>query len=358
MPAQRASLPAVTAAGVVAMVFSILLALGSLLGGLSLLLMPDLPATSGAPALPSETRAMSAVMMFFMLALAVFAIFVSLGIFRRRNWARITILMWAGLMTLVCLGALAFSFVIFRVMQTQLPNGNGVDTEALMRFTRIFVFIFYGIPAGVGIWWLILFTRKNVSGAFTNSLPASMAVPAMDASGFPHYPDIARAQLAKRPTCPLPLAIIAGLSILGAACLLLFAFVRMPYNMPLFFFGHSFAGTSPRFVLLLFAVTSGVAGVGILKLKPWALYLELVFQFVGLLNCVATLFSPSYGPAMRATMQKVYAQNPLLIGNDLFLSDAYLRGSMFFATALVAAVLTVVLWQRSRFLEAAAVKKA
>jgi|SRR5580704_5974268 hypothetical protein len=349
--AKRESLPAVTAAAVVAIVFSLFGALGSLLAAFSLLVMPEMPTAGGAPPVPPGVRTMSAAVMFFMLALAVFGIFVGLGIFRRRNWARIAILIWGGFMTFVCVGALAFSFVIFSALPMQLSNVNAADPGSFMVFMKIFFFVFYGIPACVGIWWLVLFTRTRVADAFTN--PAHYA-PAMDASGFPQLEVAAASQQQKRPTCPLPLAILAGLFIFGAVSLALFAFVPLPSDVPFFFFGHAFAGVAGRSILILFGLVSGIAGVGIFKLRPWALYTEIVFQCVGLLNCIVTFLSPSYVPAMRVAMEKMYSQNPAFARGSLFLSDTYFRSSMIFATVFVGAALLVLLWQRSRFLEQAA----
>jgi hypothetical protein len=345
----------VTAAAVVAIIFSLFAALGGLLGGFSLLLMPEMPTTGGAPPIPQGVRTMSAAIMFFILALAVFGIFVGIGILRRRNWARITILVWGGFMAFVCVGTVAFSFVIFSVMPMQLPKVNAADTSHFMMFLRIFLFVFYGIPACVGIWWLVLFTRTRVAEAFTS--PGQYA-PAMDASGFSQQEVPTAAQQQKRPTCPLPLAIVAGFFIFGAVCMALFVFVPLPADVPLFIFGHAFGGAAGRLILILFGLVSGVAGVGIFKLKPWALYTEIVLQCVGLLNCVVTFLSPSYAPAMRAAMEKMYSQNPGFAGANPFLSDTYFRSSMIFATVLLGTVLFVLLWQRSRFLEQAAAAAA
>jgi hypothetical protein len=349
---KRESLPAVTAAGVVAIVLSLFGAFGCLLGGLSMLFMPDLQTPPGAAPMPPEARNLAAAMMFFVLALSVFGIFVGVGVIRLRNWARITMLVWGGFMAFVSFTIIAFSFIVFRAMPAiDVPNVNSGDVGHVMGFVKIFLVVFYGIPAVVGIWWIILLTRKRVATAFTNPLVYAAA---MDASGFPKLADPAAMPQQKRASCPLPLAIVAGLLIFGAVCSALFAFVPLPSDVPFFFFGHAFGRAAGRFILILFGLVSGVTGVGILKLKPWALYAQIVFQCFGLLNCVATFLSPSYAPAMRAAMEKMYSRNPAFVGGHAFLSDAYFRSSMILATALVAVVLSVLLGQRSRFLEQAA----
>jgi hypothetical protein len=352
---QRESLPAVTAAAVVAIVFAVLGVLGGLLIELSMLLIPDVQTSPGRPAFPPGTRAMGAIVWFFVIAVCVFGVFVGVGILRRRNWARISIIVWAAFMTMIS----AISIPVLILVFNNMPNMMPVDANVgpVMSFMKWFIVLFYGIPLCVGIWWLVLFTRPRVSAAFT--APAETLAsypPTMDVSGFP-LPEPApkpTTPLAPKPACPLPLAIVAGFSIFGAVCLVFFAFIPLPSDLPLFFFGQVFGHGTGRLVLLLFGVMSGVTGVGIFKLKPWALYTQIGFQCVGLLNCVLTGLSPNYAPAMRATMEKMYSQNPAFTADSPFLSDTYFRSSLIFAAVLIGAVLLVLLWQRPRFLRQAA----
>lgn len=356
MPAQKESLPSVTIAGIVAIVFSLFGLLGSFFAGLSVVVLPQLPATPGAPPTPPGFRGMMIAITLFMVALSIFGIFVGVSVIRLRNWARITILVWGGLMAVFCVGAVAFSFVIFNVMpEIGLPNARPGDVGQVMQFMKVFLIIFYGIPAAVGIWWLVLFTRPRVATAFASSMPVATA---LDASGFPQLSVAVQGAQPQLPRCPLPLAIVAGLLIFGAACLLIFAIFPVLSSMPFFVFGHDFGAAPGRFILICFALASGVTGVGILKLKPWALYTQIVFQFVGLLNCLVTFLNPNYVPAMRAAMEKMYSQNPAFVGGNPFLSDTYFRPSLIFASVFVAAVLALLLWQRSRFLEQAAAAAA
>jgi len=91
-----------------------------------------------------------------------------------------------------------------------------------------------------------------------------------------------------------------------------------------------------------------------LQLKPWALYTQLVIQCVFLVNAVVTFFSPSYGPIMRAAMQEFMGQYPASPVGNVFLSDNYFRGSMLFGVVVCTALVALLVFQRSRFLKAAA----
>ena len=357
---KRESLPAVTAAAVVAIVFAVLGVLGGLLSELSMLLITDVQTSAARPAIPPGTRALGGIVWFFVIAVCVFGVFVGVGVLRRRNWARISIIVWAAFMTMISAITIPVMFLVFNNMPNMMPADANVSS--VMGFMKWFIVLFYGIPLCVGIWWLVLFTRKRVSAAFTAPAQALAPYPptTMDVSGFP-LPEptpMPAAPLTPKPACPLPLAIVAGFSIFGAVCLVFFALIPLPSEIPFFFFGQAFGHGTGSLILFLFGLMSGITGVGILKLKPWALYTQIGFQCVGLLNCVVTGLSPNYAPAMRAAMEKMYSQNPAFTPDSPFLSDTYFRSSMIFAAILVGAVLLVLLWQRSRFLlQAAAAAK-
>jgi hypothetical protein len=354
MPTQKVSLPAVTTVGVIAIIFSVFGVLGSLIASLGILLIPNLQTHTG-PAFPREVRVMTEAMMLFMVALCVFGIFVGVGVLRRRNWARITMLVWGGIMAFFGLAIVAFSLVIFNAgTGVNMPNSNGVDPAQIMRITRIFMIIFYGLPAGIGIWWVVLFTRPRVAEAFTNPAPLVPYPPVIDASGFPQPTVQVAAPIQKRPSCPLPLAVLAGFFLLGAVSILLFPFMPQYADLPALFFGHAFSGAAAKFVYILLGVISGVTAAGIFKLKPWALHTQIALQFFGLLNCTVTFLSPAYLPTMRAAMAKVYSQNPFLAGTTPYFSDTYFRSIMIFGMVMIVVVLAIFLWQRPRFLEQAA----
>ena len=346
---KRESLPAVTAAGVVAIIFSLFGAFGSLLGGLSILLMPDLQKAPSAPPMPPEARTMTVVVMFFMLALAVFGIFVGIGILRRRSWARITILVWAGFMTFVSVCALAFVLLIFNAIPTQLPNA--ADAAPIMKFVKFFVAVFYGIPAGVGVWWLILFTRGRVAAAFAN--PAEYS-PAMDPSGFPHVEGAIQSPARPKPACPLPLAILAGLFIFSGFSTALFALIPLPYPFPLYLFGRVYFGLGPKIFLALLALIMGISGVGMLKLKPWSLHTVLAIQSIFFVNGLLAIVSPTFQADMREAMEKMSSQYATFPHANPFFSDTYFRSVMIFSLVFGAIIIGLLVFLRSRFLEQAA----
>src|SRR5579871_5917154 len=147
---------AVLASGVVAILGSIVTAIGILIGMMGLLL------SLGRPS-PMETmpgiRVITAAMMVIFFGIAIWGAFSGVGLIRFRNWARISVLVWAGITTPICLMAMA---VMIFIPLPPTPNSAPIAGE----FVRAMVVIFYGAPLAIAVWWLILFTRPRVVAQF------------------------------------------------------------------------------------------------------------------------------------------------------------------------------------------------
>jgi hypothetical protein len=355
-PANRESLPAVTAAGVVAIIFSALGVLVGLLVEVSMLVAPGMQATAGVPAIPPGTRAAVAGFWLFGLAVAVFGFFVGIGIFRRRNWARITMLIWGGIMAVLSALSIGLIFVVFSSLPSTLPSG--LEAGPFMAFLRVFMFFFYGIPLGVGIWWLILFTRPRVAAAF--AAPDSLAAnpPAMDIAE-PFRPQAAaQPSFTTKAACPLPLLILAGFLIFSSVCMVLAVLFPMTGSMPFFFFGTVFSGLTAKLMLGLLGAIFGVAGVGILKLKPAALHTVLILQCVFFINGILSIQNTRFLAAAQDAMQRADAENPAFPGGNPFLTGSFFHLAILFGLFFSGVIIALLLFYRSRFLKAASATKA
>jgi|SRR5580704_8211591 hypothetical protein len=349
--AKRESLPAVTAAGVVAIIFS---ALGAMLGSLvqvSMLVAPGLQTSEGSPGMPPGTRTLVAVFWLFGLAVAVFGIFAGFGVLRRRNWARITMIVWGGLMAVFSAISIPIIFIVFNSLPSTLPPGAG--TGSFMGFLKIFMIFFYGIPLGIGIWWLVLFTRPRVTAAFSASTALAGYPPTVDASGLLSPEPIVRLPASPKAVCPLPLMIFAGFLAFSSVCLFLFMLFPMTGAMPFFLFGHFFSGISAKAILGILGIVSGIGAVGILKLKTWALDTVLVLQLVFLVNGILSVLNPRFLEAMQEAMQSADAANPAFPGGNPFLTESLFHTIMIFGLCFSAAIIALLLFYRSRFREAA-----
>ena len=97
----------------------------------------------------------------------------------------------------------------------------------------MFIIIFYAIPVGIAIWWLILFTRKPIVAMFSGGQAAAIvAGDLVDDSGFPARPPSQRV--------PLPISIL-GWFFIVSACTVVFVFLQPPATV---LFGHLLKGTA------------------------------------------------------------------------------------------------------------------
>jgi hypothetical protein len=356
MPSRRESLPAVTAAAVVAIIFGAFGVLGGLLIEISMLLLPDVQTSAGRPAMPPGARSMAAIVWLFLIAVAVFGIFVGVGIVRRRNWARISILVWGGFMSVVSAITIPVLFFVFSAMPGMMPkDADAAPVISMMKWISV---LFYGIPLGVGIWWLVLFTRPRVAAAFTAPVDLAPYPPTMDVSGFPLPQPTTRASLAPKPACPLPLMIFAGFLIFSAFFMLLMVLVPLTGSMPFFFFGHFYTGLTAKVILGLMGLVFGAAGVGMFKLKSWGLHTILVLQCVFVVNGILSLLNPRFSAVMQDAMQRANPENPAFPGGNAFLTGTLFHTVMIFSLLFGAAIIALLLFYRSRFLEQAAAAAA
>jgi hypothetical protein len=213
--------------------------------------------------------------------------------------------------------------------------------------------LFYGIPLGVGIWWLVLFTRPRVAAAFSPPAGPAPYPPTMDVSGLPLPQPAATASLSPKPACPLPLMILAGFLIFSAFFMVLLALVPVTGSMPFFFFGHFYSGLTAKAILGLMGLIFGGAGVGMFRLKPWALHTILVLQCMFFINGIMSALNPRFLVVMQGAMQRAEAENPAFAGGNPFLTGSFFQATLIFSLCFSAALIALLLSYRSRFLLAA-----
>jgi hypothetical protein len=347
---QRESLPAVTAAGVVAVIFASFGVLGCGLVMLSLFALPHLPASPSAPAMPEALRGMVIAVYGFLLAICIGELIVAINVLRRRNWARIALLVWAGLMVIMsAFGIVAIWLVSNIATQTspQFPNPG-----ALFVFLRVFLALFYGIPMGVGIWWLILFTRPRVVAAF-QAPDAHTQISPFDASGFPTPAVALPPAKPKKPSVPLPIAIIAAFDVSGAFWMILMLFIPLPFLPPFFLFGIQISQVPYKAFLAVLGVAYIVFVVGIFRLQRWGLDSLLIVKSLFFLSGIVTLFNPKFMAAMNEMMLQIAARNPVIPAGQTILPPRFMEAILAFSYVFGIALIVVMAIYRGRFLKAA-----
>jgi len=315
----------VVAAGVVGILASLITILIAALAIFGFSLMPP---ESASPALPPFAKSMAVAMMFLLAGLAIFGLFTSVGVLHLKNWARISILVWGGVMVAFC--GLALPFAMFM----PLPDAPAEAPMALP-FVRLLVTMVYGIPLLIGVWWLFLFNQRAVKEQFLGVTPGDgqFAAPA-------------------RPRCPLPLAILAGFSIVSAGFSLLLPFTNFPASVILF--SHRFHGATGVVLFYLSAAILLAGAIGMLRLKRWSYPLLLGQYFFWMASGTVTLVSPNY----ERNIQEILSQ--MSLPESPVGQASFAQTRVFGILSLIPGVLLIwlLLYCHTRFVEACAAKEA
>ena len=229
----------------------------------------------------------------FYAALATWATLTVIGILRLRSWARYSILIIGGGLTV--LGLLAGMGTL--VSRTMLPTLSAQQPNADPRILSTVFFLmtgFYLLITAVGVWWLIYFNLRPVRELFSIAkfeIPSSTQI------------------LVSPDPVPTPIKIIAGFLFLGAICCLLCLF--LPF--PAFLFGFILPVAATHILYLAFAALAAFAGYGLLRLKESARLLTMAFIVLGLCN-LAMVALPRYQDRWQAYSTQIMHSMPVMPG--------------------------------------------
>jgi hypothetical protein len=317
------SSPVVAAAvvGILVSLFTILIAVASIAG---MSMMP--PNTSAA--IPPFTKTLAVAMMGLFGGLAIFGIFTSVGVLRLKKWARVSMLVWGGVMAAFCGVILVFTAFV------RLPE-TPADASVSLPFSRVLISVMYGIPFLIGFWWLLLFNQSAVKEQFLALTPGDGQLAATP-----------------QPRCPLPLAILAGFSIFSAGFSLFLPFTNFPVIMILL--GYRFYGALGVALFYLSAGLLLVSATGMLRLKRWSYPLVLGQYFFWMASGTITLVSPNYDRNLHEIMSHMN------LPEGSMGPAAFAQTRVFGILSLIPGVLLIwlLLYCHTRFLEACAARES
>jgi hypothetical protein len=268
------------------------------------------PMSIEAPGVPPSSGFMMGIMIFtvvFYLALAAWAIATVVGLFRMRNWARISMIVIGSGMAVTGLFVTLVSAAMPLLMKSvpMPPDTN----PAAVRVVFIVIAVVWFFIAATGIWWVVYFALRRTREAFAQAamqrgLPPSsvtavyptptpmtdftvarpMVYQAPPAAAETYAtPVLAVSPQPSAPVRPVSITIIAILMFVGTLVTL---FVML-LPVPAFFFGVALSGWTAHVLYLVLACIATIAGVGLLKLQKPAWVLSLAFYGVGLLNVLS-----------------------------------------------------------------------
>ena len=312
----------ITASAVLAIigsVFTILLGGFAILGALLMRTMPNLPTTAAQPVPPVAFLLAESILF---LGFGVWGIASAVGLLRLKNWARVSFLVFAGLLCLVsAFGALFM--LLFLVVGLPMPPQQNVPPGFMAGFFGTMI-VFALLHLALSIWWLFYFNRRDVKAQFMGEIAA--AVPSRR---------------------PLSITIIAWLLIVGgiaAAPVYLFA------SSPLFVFGFVIRGWLGRVIYFLLVLAGLLAGVGLLRMKAAAHSLAVGYFGFTLLNLATNILLPGSFARMLAVMKETVRPTP---ETQAFLSEQFFWFIMFFGLLSTGIPLWFLITRRQAFLDAA-----
>jgi hypothetical protein len=284
MPATPRASPAITVAGIFAILFGACVALLSV-ATLILFSSARFAKSSLFPAF------MLPVLIFFWIFLLLCGLFLSvvgIQVIRLRNWARISLLVIAGLMLFFGVMGIAVIFVTLFVSPPADPRVSRGLLAAILA-------LIYAIPTAISAWWLILFTRSSVVAQFHDfaTLQAPRAPSTMS--------------VFNNPECPLAVRIIGWY--LGSFILVIPFIPFLPSSVPAMYFGKVFFGPAALGVYAFNFALISIPGIGLLLLKRWSYPLTIASQLLASVNAIFTTSSPSYEASVRAVFEKMNIPN-------------------------------------------------
>ncbi|MGO8796663.1 MAG: hypothetical protein ACLQLC_17710 [Candidatus Sulfotelmatobacter sp.] len=250
------------------------------------------PAEFGSPTVFKGLLLVSS--LFYFLP-GIWGILTSIGLWRLKNWARISTIVFAVL--LVTMGF--FSGLMTALVPFPAGRNGGVDSS-LMTGIRIGMGAFWLTLLGIGVWWLVFFTRAKVKRQFGEM---RFALPAGSVAQGP-YPGIDSATVAVgtggviAPRRPLSISIIAWLLLAGSLFICLSAALRSPAIL----FTKLMVGWEAAAVYLTFVTVQACIGIGLLRLRPAARIAAITYLVFGSLNSAVFLLAPGGHTRMLALM--------------------------------------------------------
>lgn len=224
---------------------------------------------------------------------AIWGIVTGVGLWRLKNWARISIVVFSVLLILVG----GFSGLMTLVAPIPLIPNNPVN-PSIMTGVRISMGAFMLSLAGIGVWWLVFFNRPKVKEQFGQLSPVPATRSPMPADPFLQgVPGITKGPDASNR--PLSITILAWLLLAGC----LFIPLSLLLRAPAILFTKSLIGWPAVLFFLGFAVAQLCIGVGLLRLRPVARMAAIVYFAFGSVNAAVFYLAPGSHARMLAIME-------------------------------------------------------
>ena len=164
--------------------------------------------------------------------------------------------------------------------------------------------VFWLSLLGVGIWWLVLFTRQRVKAQFVMQQP--LATTELLSTGSDSIQTPAPLLEPSGPSRPLSITIIAWLMLVGCA---FFPFSVL-IKVPMILFTRLVTGWVAVGLFAIYTLVNLFTGLGLLRLKPLARQAAIALYSFGIVNGFVFYFAPGGQARMLALMQSQNSMFP------------------------------------------------
>jgi len=202
----------------------------------------------------------------------LFGVFVGVGIFRVRPWARVAALMVAAIV-LMFFGCRIL--VLALTLVGLFGPGLGVEIPTTSKTYFICMGLTYFSVFLLAIWWIYVFSRKSTAAQFSSatSTPAET--------------------IPKKPSCPPPIALLAWLMIISSGLSGL-SWPLILGRIPAMLFIHVFSMATSKWIWAANIVFFLICGLGLLKLQRWSYTGTIALHAFWLVSMFVSQMSPSY----------------------------------------------------------------
>lgn len=272
-----------------------------LLGAVMLFGSAVMPKSSQAARVPMDIGSILITEAIVIFAFAGWGLATGIGLLYLKRWARISLLIFAGILAFISL----FSALFVAFIPLPLTNDPNLPAN-FTSMMRAGMGLFYGAIAALGGFWLYFFNKRSVKAQFqpTQPVPESAAGDLFAGTAVP-------APTSDQPARPLSITIIGWFLLITSALtppsLLVNGALLREIQFPFYFLGIFVFGKSAYLILVLWMAVQFVAAAGLLKLKRWAFFTTIGLQSFAILNGTLLLSIPGHRARLQRIMETMMA---------------------------------------------------
>lgn len=257
--------------------------------------------SSPPPNLPVSLGSVLIVEAILIFAFGAWGLASGIGLLYLKQWARISLLVFAGFLVCISLPAMAMMAVI------SLPNSHDPNLPSnFMTVMRIGMELFYAMFAALGGFWLYFFNKRSAKAQFQTMQPVPET-----AAGDSFLGAAVPAPITSERVRPLSITIIGWFLLISSALAPLFLLLNHLFlpgiQFPFYFLGFFFLGRGAYAVLIVWMAAQMVAAVGLLKLKKWGLFVTIGLQCLTVANLALLAGIPGHRARFQQIMEAMMA---------------------------------------------------